>query len=94
MKLLASIILILTASICYSQEVVGTPSFFPFHKSVDTIRASLLITRGPMRIAHHYEGYVVINNELQPKQYLDTKKQPFKSPVRVWNYIILKQPEE
>jgi hypothetical protein len=53
----------------------------------DTVRASLLLTRGHMTIAFSYEGYAIRQGE-KIIGCLDDKKRPFKVPVRVWGYLI------
>lgn len=48
----------------------------------DTVRASLLITRGHMQIAHEKPGYVVYRSK--DTIYLDDRKMVLKAPVKVW----------
>lgn len=55
----------------------------------DTVRATFLITRGHMQIAHSYEGYAVIRQ--RDTICLDDRMRPLKAPVMVWNVKILKQ---
>jgi hypothetical protein len=93
MKQLILITLILTTSICYSQEVARDYSLkiIKCNPEKDTVRSTLLISRGPMRLAHQYEGYAIISDGRYAVEFLDAKRKPFKPPVRVWGYIILKQ---
>lgn len=51
----------------------------------DTIRATFLITRGHMQIAHEKPGYVVYRSK--DTIYLDDRKMVLKAPVRVWMII-------
>lgn len=67
----------------------GTVIYFPpggsvMHRS-DTIRATLLITRGHMQIAHEKPGYVVYRSK--DTIYLDDRKMVLKAPVKVWLVI-------
>lgn len=48
----------------------------------DTLRATLLITRGHMQIAHEKPGYVVYRSK--DTIYLDDRKIKLKAPVKVW----------
>lgn len=48
----------------------------------DTLRATLLITRGHMNIAHEKPGYVVYRGK--DTIYLDDRKMVLKAPVKVW----------
>ena len=63
------------------------PPTLLLHKA-DTIRATFLITRGRMQIAHSYEGYAVIRQ--RDTIYLDDRMRPLKAPVTVWNAKLLK----
>jgi hypothetical protein len=48
----------------------------------DTVRATLLITRGHMQMAHEKPGYVVYRTK--DTIYLDDRKIQLKAPVKVW----------
>jgi hypothetical protein len=48
----------------------------------DTVRATLLITRGHMNMAHEKPGYVVYRSK--DTVYLDDRKMVLKAPVKVW----------
>jgi hypothetical protein len=62
---------------------------------IDTVRATLLVTRNNMRMAFSYEGYAVIRQvmgvlpvgttlEICDTIYLDDRKRPIKPPITVW----------
>lgn len=51
----------------------------------DTVRATLLITRGHMQMAHEKPGYVVYRSK--DTIYLDDRKIQLKAPVKVWLFI-------
>lgn len=51
----------------------------------DTLRATLLITRGHMQMAHEKPGYVVYRSK--DTIYLDDRKMVLKAPVKVWMVI-------
>jgi hypothetical protein len=55
----------------------------------DTVRATFLITRGRMQIAHSYEGYAIIKG--RDTVYLDDRKRVLKAPVTVWSTKIKTQ---
>jgi hypothetical protein len=48
----------------------------------DTVRATLLITRGHMQMAHEKPGYVIYRTK--DTVYLDDRKMVLKAPVKVW----------
>jgi hypothetical protein len=64
---------------------------------IDTVRATLLVTRNNMRMAFSYEGYAVFRDvpgkwcmsgdtlaPIRDTIYLDDRKRPIKPPVTVW----------
>jgi hypothetical protein len=51
----------------------------------DTVRASLLLTRKKMTIAHNYEGHAVLNAG-RVVEFLDDRKKRFPAEVIVWDY--------
>jgi hypothetical protein len=64
-------------------------------EKIDTVRATLLVTRNNMRMAFSYEGYAVIRQvmgvlpvgttlEICDTIYLDDRKRPIKPPITVW----------
>jgi hypothetical protein len=55
----------------------------------DTVRASLLLTRKKMTIAHNYEGYAVLYDG-HPLFFLDDRKRRFRMEATVWQYKIIK----
>lgn len=54
----------------------------------DTIRASLLLTRKKMTIAHNYEGYAVLYDG-HAILFLDDRKRRFKTEATVWQYRLI-----
>jgi hypothetical protein len=91
-KLLLAAYLVLFAGDTIAQErqnnVVAEVDFnrsatlqFTQYRS-DTTRATLLITRGHMQMAHEKPGYVVYRTK--DTIYLDDRKIVLKAPVKVW----------
>jgi hypothetical protein len=75
----------------FHQDTIVWPSAKPVTDIVqwsdppkpDTVLADLLITRCRMCMAHNYEGFIVFDG-WKVAAYLDKKRRPFKTSLRVW----------
>lgn len=97
MKYLLFLLLFFTAASCKMSSSasyrIGTDSTLPkapaYTQKYDTVRASLLLTRKKMTIAHNYLGYAVLYNG-QALFFLDDRKRRFRVGATVWQYKIIK----
>ena len=76
------------AANCQQGKMVMYSSKATLEPRIDTVRASLLLTRKKMTIAHNYEGHIVLNAG-RVVEFLDDRKRRFKVPVIVWDYRLL-----